>query len=223
MGVEGAQGGIGYTYLSFLDPGDEIIVTDPGYFHFVPAAGICGATIVPITLDAGNEFRLTPEAVAKAITPRTKMIVVCDPINPFGTIQTRGELLEIARIARDKGIIIFNNITHNTHQTDPKAQHLPMASLHGPGNDMSHVISVSGMTKGYGMAATAGSASWPGTRTWCGAPSSPAWSSPRSTSTTWASTPPSLRSRTMTTWTSAPRWSGATTPTSRRAWPGARA
>jgi aspartate/methionine/tyrosine aminotransferase len=153
MGVEGAQGGIGYTYLSFLDPGDEIIVTDPGYFHFVPAAGICGATIVPITLDAGNEFRLTPEAVAKAITPRTKMIVVCDPINPFGTIQTRGELLEIARIARDKGIIIFNNITHNTHQTDPKAQHIPMASLHGPGNDMSHVISVSGMTKGYGMAA----------------------------------------------------------------------
>ena len=73
--------------------------------------------------------------------------------NPFGTVQTRAELLEIARIARDRGIIVFNNITHNTHQTDPRAVHVPMASLHGPDSDMSHVISVSGMTKGYGMAA----------------------------------------------------------------------
>lgn len=153
LGVEGAQGGIGYTYLSFLDPGDEIIVTDPGYFHFVPAAGICGATVVPVVLNEANGFRLTPEAVLRAITPRTKMIVVCDPINPFGTVQTRAELLELARIAREHGIIVFNNITHNTHQTDPRAVHIPMASLHGPGHDMSHVISVSGMTKGYGMAA----------------------------------------------------------------------
>ena len=50
LGVEGAQGGIGYTYLTFLDEGDEVIVTDPGYFHFVPAAETCGARIVPIEL-----------------------------------------------------------------------------------------------------------------------------------------------------------------------------
>lgn len=153
LGVEGAQGGIGYTYLSFLDPGDEIIVTDPGYFHFVPAAGICGATVVPVVLSARNHFRYSAEDILKAITPRTKMIVVCDPINPFGTVQTREELLAIAAIARDRGIIVFNNITHNTHHTDPNALHIPMASLHGPDSDMSHVISVSGMTKGYGMAA----------------------------------------------------------------------
>lgn len=153
LGVEGAQGGIGYTYLSFLDPGDEIIVTDPGYFHFVPAAELCGATIVPITLNAANGYRLQPSEVARAITPRTKMIVVCDPINPFGTVQTRAELLAIADLAREHSIIVFNNITHNTHQTDPDAEQIPMASLHGPSSDMSHVISVSGMSKGYGMPA----------------------------------------------------------------------
>jgi aspartate/methionine/tyrosine aminotransferase len=153
LGVEGAQGGIGYTYLSFLDPGDEVIVTDPGYFHFVPAAELCGAKVVPITLSEGNHYRLQPAEVRAAITPKTKMIVVCDPINPFGTVQTREELLEIATIAREHDIVIFNNITHNTHQTDPKAVQIPMASLHSAEHDMSHVISVSGVSKGYGMPA----------------------------------------------------------------------
>lgn len=153
LGVEGAQGGIGYTYLTFLDAGDEVIVTDPGYFHFVPAAELCGAKVVPIELNEGNGFRLKPSEVLAAITPRTKMIVVCDPINPFGTVQTKAELLEIARIAREHGIVVFNNITHNTHQTDPKAVQIPMASLHSAANDMSHVVSVSGVSKGYGMPA----------------------------------------------------------------------
>jgi aspartate/methionine/tyrosine aminotransferase len=153
LGVEGAQGGIGYTYLTFLDPGHEIIVTDPGYFHFVPAAELCGAKIVPIALNEANGYRLKPEEVRSAMTARTKMIVVCDPINPFGTVQTREELLEIASMARDHGAIVFNNITHNTHQTDCNAQQIPMASLHGPDNDMSHVVSVTGVSKGYGMPA----------------------------------------------------------------------
>jgi aspartate/methionine/tyrosine aminotransferase len=153
LGVEGAQGGIGYTYLACLDPGDEVIVTDPGYFHFVPAAELCGARVVPIKLQESNGFRLHPDQVAEKITSRTKMIVVCDPINPFGTVQTRAELLAIAAVAREHGIIVFNNITHNTHQTDPSAVQIPMASLHDADHDMSHVISVSGVSKGYGMPA----------------------------------------------------------------------
>ncbi|MFV9502999.1 MAG: pyridoxal phosphate-dependent aminotransferase [Oscillochloridaceae bacterium umkhey_bin13] len=153
LGVEGAQGGIGYTYLAFLDPGDEVIVTDPGYFHFVPAAEVCGAKVVAIGLHAGNGYRLQPDEVRRAITPRTKMIVVCDPVNPFGVVQTREELLEIAAIAREHGIVVFNNITHNTHQSDPDVIQIPMASLHSAEHPMDHVISVSGMSKGYGMPA----------------------------------------------------------------------
>ncbi len=153
MGVEGAQGGIGYTYLSFLNPGDEVIVTDPGYFHFVPAAEICGAVVVPITLNADNGYRLRPDEVKQKINSRTKMIVVCDPINPFGTVQTRDELLEIAELARNNGLVILNNVTHNTHQTNPNAVQIPMASLHSRETPMDHVISVSGTSKGYGMPA----------------------------------------------------------------------
>lgn len=153
MGVEGAQGGIGYTYMTFLNPGDEVITTDPAYFHFVPGAELNGATVKPIKLCQENGYKLDPKEVAAAITPKTKMIVVCDPINPFGVIATKEELLEIADIAHKNNIIIFNNITHNTHQTDPSVEHIPMAALHSPQTPMDHVISVSGISKGYGLPA----------------------------------------------------------------------
>lgn len=153
MGVEGAQGGIGYTYLTFLDPGDEVIVTDPGYFHFVPAAESGGCKVVQIPLTAANGYRLQPSEVEAAITRKTKMIVVCDPVNPFGTVQTKEELLAIADIARKNNILIMNNITHNTHHTDPAFKQIPMASLHSAETPMDHVVSISGVSKGYGMPA----------------------------------------------------------------------
>ena len=153
LGVEGAQGGIGYTYLTFLNPGDEVITTDPGYFHFVPGAELNGAIVKPIKMGKHNGYKLNPKEVEAAITPKTKMIVICDPLNPFGVVATKDELLEIAEIARKNNIIIFNNITHGTHQTDPSAQHYPMASLHSPETPMDHVISVTGVSKGYGMPA----------------------------------------------------------------------
>lgn len=153
MGVEGAQGGIGYTYLTFLDEGDEVIVTDPGYFHFVPAAESGGAKVVKLPLSEKNGYRLDPEEVRAAVTDKTKMIVVCDPVNPFGTVQTKEELLEIAKIARDNDILILNNITHNTHHTDKNVVQIPMASLDSDETPMDHVISTSGTSKGYGMAA----------------------------------------------------------------------
>lgn len=153
MGVEGAQGGIGYTYMTYLGEGDEVIVTDPAYFHFVPAAEACGAKVKAIKLGAHNGYKLDPKEVEAAITPKTKMIVVCDPINPFGVVATKEELLAIADIARRNGIVVFNNVTHNTHQTDPSVKQIPMASLHTPETPMDHVISVSGISKGYGMPA----------------------------------------------------------------------
>lgn len=152
IGVEGAQAGIGYTYLAFLNPGDEVIITDPGYFHFAPGLNLSGAVPKRIVLSEKNNYRLDPDEVRKAITTRTKMLVVCDPLNPFGTIQTKDELVEISKICRDHNILIMNNITHGTHQIDINTKHYPLASLHNE-CEVDHVISISGTSKGYGMAA----------------------------------------------------------------------
>ncbi len=152
IGVEGAQGGIGFTYLSYLSPGDEVIMPDPVYFHFAPACHVAEAVPVRIPLGPHNEFRLNVEEVRERLTLRTKMIVICDPINPYGTIQRKEELIALAELARDHDLLIFNNITHNTHRLNPGVQQYPLSVLHDE-TDVSHVILTSGVSKGYGMAA----------------------------------------------------------------------
>jgi aspartate/methionine/tyrosine aminotransferase len=152
IGVEGAQGGIGYTMLSYVDPGDEVIMTDPAYFHIAPACQVAGGVPVRIPLRQENRYRLDIDEVRAAITTRTKVIVVVDPINPFGTVQSLEFGTELLRVAWDHDILVFNNITHGTYQLQPQAQLHPLASLREQA-PTDHLISTSGMSKGYGMAA----------------------------------------------------------------------
>jgi aspartate/methionine/tyrosine aminotransferase len=151
MGVEGAQGGIGFTFLSYLDAGDEVLITDPAYMHFGPGPLVEGATVRRIPLNARNGYRLQPDEVRDAIGLRTRMLVLCDPVNPFGTVQTKAELIEIAEICRRHDILIFNNITHSGFRTNPQAQHYPLTSLWQE-TDVDHVVSTTGLSKAYALA-----------------------------------------------------------------------
>lgn len=152
IGVEGAQGGIGFTYLSYLSPGDEVIMPDPVYFHFAPACYVAEAVPVRIPMRPENGFRMQLDEIRQYATLRTKMIVINDPLNPYGTIQTKQELIDIVNWARDHDILVFNNTTHNTHQLDPEKKQYPIHSLYEE-VDTSNVIATSGISKGYGMAA----------------------------------------------------------------------
>ncbi|HTI33583.1 MAG TPA: pyridoxal phosphate-dependent aminotransferase [Miltoncostaea sp.] len=151
IGTEGAQAGVGYAALACLDPGDEAIVTDPGYFHFVPALKLAGGVPVWVRLRAGNGWRLDPDEVAAAVTPRTKMVVVCDPVNPFGTVQTRDELAALLRLSAERGIVILADTTHSAHRVDPAAQHHAIAAVAAEHPDATLLVS-SGLAHGYGMA-----------------------------------------------------------------------
>ncbi|KAB2832259.1 MAG: pyridoxal phosphate-dependent aminotransferase, partial [Candidatus Dadabacteria bacterium] len=151
IGTEGAQAGISYTLQSFLDPGEEVIITDPGYFHFESAILMAGGVPVRIPLTADNGYRLNPDEVERAITPRTKVILVCNPLNPFGTVQTKEELIALAEISKEHGIIIIDDFTHNTHRIDPEAVHYPITSLWKE-TDVDNVISTFSVSHGYGMA-----------------------------------------------------------------------
>lgn len=151
IGTEGAQAGVAYAMLTCVDPGDEVIITDPGYFHFAAAIHLAGGVPVRIPLRPENGYRLDPDEVAGHLSLRTRMIVVCDPVNPFGTVQTRDELLAIGRLARDHGIVVLNDITHGFHRIDPAAEHVPMAALHEE-MQTDHIISTFGLSHGFGMA-----------------------------------------------------------------------
>jgi aspartate/methionine/tyrosine aminotransferase len=151
IGTEGAQAGVGFAALACLDPGDQAIVTDPGYFHFVPALRLAGAEPVWVRLGAANGWRLDPDEVAAALTPRTKMVVVCDPVNPFGTVQRREELEALCRLSAERGLVILADTTHSAHRVDPAARHHPIAAVAAEHPDAT-VLVASGLAHGYGMA-----------------------------------------------------------------------
>ena len=151
IGTEGAQAGVGYAALACIDPGDEVIVTDPGYFHFVPALRLAGGEPVWVRLGAANGWRLDPDEVAAAVTPRTKMVVVCDPINPFGTVQRRDELDALLALSAERGIVILADTTHSAHRVDPAAEHHPIAAVASAHPGATLLVS-SGLAHGYGMA-----------------------------------------------------------------------
>jgi aspartate/methionine/tyrosine aminotransferase len=150
IGTEGAQGGIGYTFLALLSPGDEVVITDPGYMHFASCAVTMGAVPVPVPLTAANNFRLTAEDVERRLTSRTRLLVLCDPINPFGTVQDETSLREIVDLCRRRNVAVLNNITHAGHQLDKNVQHIAVAAMEGLETD--HVISITGLSKSHGMA-----------------------------------------------------------------------
>ena len=152
IGTEGAQAGISYALNTFVDGGDEVIITDPGYFHFESAVLMAGGVPVRATLNRKNGFRLDPLEVESLVSEKTKILIVCDPVNPFGTVQTKEELLALAEIARGNDMIIINDITHNAHRIDPRSEHFPMSSLWKDSNT-DNVVSLYSVSHGYGMAA----------------------------------------------------------------------
>lgn len=151
IGTEGGQAGISYFLQSILNPGDEVIITDPGYFHFESAILMARGVPVRIPLNPKNRFCLDPDEVNDCITARTKALIICDPVNPFGTIQSTESLFDLIEVANQSNIFILNDITHNTHQIDPTVLHCPMSSLWREIN-VDRLVSVFSVSHGYGMA-----------------------------------------------------------------------
>jgi aspartate/methionine/tyrosine aminotransferase len=128
-------------------------VTDPGYFHFVPAIRLAGAEPVFVHLGTANGWRLDPDDVARALTPRTKMIFVCDPINPFGVVQRRDELEALLRLSAEHQVVLLSDTTHCAHRVDETAEHHHLSAL-AVDHPEAVVLATSGMAHGYGMAAS---------------------------------------------------------------------
>jgi aspartate/methionine/tyrosine aminotransferase len=126
VGVEGAQAGVALSLLASIDPGDEVIVADPGYFHIPPAVIAAGGTPVPVSAGRANGFRLDPDAVADAIGPRTRAVTIVDPGNPYGTVLGRDELAALAALAEHHGLLLIHDITHGALAIDPDSELIPL-------------------------------------------------------------------------------------------------
>ena len=119
IGTEGAQAGIALSLMAVAGPGDEVILSDPGYFHVPSAVIATGAVPITVSIDASNGYRLDPDVVAAAITPRTRAIVIVDPLNPYGTVQSGDELAALARLADQHDLLLVHDVTHGSLVIDP--------------------------------------------------------------------------------------------------------
>ena len=142
VGTEGAQAGLALALMASIDPGDEVILGDPGYFHLPSAVIAAGGVPVPVRIRPEDGFRLDPDAVAAAIGERTRAICVVDPVNPYGTTQTVDELKALAQLADRNGLLVLHDVTHAPLALEPDSPFRPLPSL-GLTDNAVAVLSVS--------------------------------------------------------------------------------
>ena len=142
----GGSEAIDVAMRTLLQPGDEVIIPTPCFVCYEPLCKMTGA--VPVIVETRNEdkFKLTPELLESAITEKTKMLVLAYPNNPTGAIMDEGDLEKIAKILREKQIIVLSDEIYA--ELTYGRRHVSIASL----PDMwERTVVVSGFSKTYAM------------------------------------------------------------------------
>ena len=105
----GGSEGIDIALRSLVGPGDEVIIPEPSFVAYKGCTICTGATPVALNLRIEDEFKLTAELLEKAITPKTKVLILPFPNNPTGAIMTKKELYPIVEVLKDKDIIVISD------------------------------------------------------------------------------------------------------------------
>lgn len=99
-----------FAYMACLNPGDEIIVTDPSYANYISFAISCGVVMKPIKTSIEDGFKLPPiEKLEEKITEKTKAILVCNPNNPTGYFCTKEEMTVLRDIVKKHNLYLFSD------------------------------------------------------------------------------------------------------------------
>ena len=129
---------------ALLNDGDEVLVPAPDYPLWTAAVSLSSGTPVHYLCDEANEWAPDLNDLRKKITPRTKAIVVINPNNPTGAIYSKEVLLEITKIARENGLILFADEIYDKMLYDAE-KHISLASL---STDVV-TITFNGLSKNY--------------------------------------------------------------------------
>jgi aspartate aminotransferase len=144
----GGKQALALLYQAILDRGSEVVVPVPAWPTFAEAARVVGATPVLVRLAGRNGFRVTARAVAEAVTPKTRAVVVNSPSNPTGAVVEPEELLRLARLARRHGFWLLYDDTYAHLVFRPGA---PPALQEVKDAADGHLVVVGTMSKTYCM------------------------------------------------------------------------
>ncbi len=106
----GGSEAILFAMMACINPGEEIITSEPLYANYIGFSTAAGVNIVPVTSRIENDFALPPIfEIEKKITPKTKGIIICNPNNPTGYLYSREELKQIADIVKKYDLYLFSD------------------------------------------------------------------------------------------------------------------
>jgi aminotransferase len=142
----GGSEAIDIAIRALVEPGDEVIIPEPSFVCYDPITRMAGGVPVPINTRAEDSFRLTPEALKKAITPRTKLLIMPFPNNPTGGVMRREDLEKIAEVLEGTDIVVLSDEIYGELTYD--GTHTSIASV---GNMRERTIYVGGFSKAYAM------------------------------------------------------------------------
>ncbi|HWW61297.1 MAG TPA: pyridoxal phosphate-dependent aminotransferase, partial [Thermoanaerobaculia bacterium] len=134
----GTQEALFAIFSAFVNPGDEVLVPNPGFLSYATLAKICGATAVTYDLEP-FVWTLDIDAVVKKITPRTKLIIVNSPSNPLGAVLDRATLEKIANAGP---LVVSDEVYREIWYDEPPASMLAMSP---------NVIALGGLSKSHAM------------------------------------------------------------------------
>lgn len=107
--VPGVNIGIYYAVSCLVEPGDEVIVPDPGFPTYYSVIKACGAVPVRIPLKEEKSFQMDPEDVRQAVTEKTRLIIMNSPQNPTGAVMTKAAVAEMAKIAMEHDVYLYSD------------------------------------------------------------------------------------------------------------------
>jgi len=132
---------------ALLNPGDEVIFHEPSYVSYSPSVSLCYGKAVPVKTSAAHDFRLLAADFAKAITPRTKALLLSFPTNPTGGVLRAEDLRPIAEICARHDLIVLSDEIYSELTYDGTG-HTSIASLQGMRD---RTVLLNGCSKSFAM------------------------------------------------------------------------
>lgn len=142
----GGSEAIDLAIRALINPGDEAIVPTPSFVCYGPLVTLAGGTPVEVETKAENEFRLMPEELKAAITPKTKLLVLPYPSNPTGGIMEQSDLEALAKVLEGTNIMVLSDEIYAELTYGPK--HVSLANIPGM---YDRTVICSGFSKAFAM------------------------------------------------------------------------
>jgi aminotransferase len=142
----GASEALDLAFRAIMNPGDEVLVPSPSYVSYMPGVAFAGGTPVPMVLKECEAFRLTPESIENAVTPKTKAIVVPFPNNPTGAIMTREDYEKIVPLIIEHDLLVITDEVYC--ELTYGHEHCSIATMPGM---QERTIVINGFSKAFAM------------------------------------------------------------------------